>query len=264
MTACAPAHRRLPDRLCGPRRPLARRPLLLCAAAALLAAAIPSAAQAETQVQLDGRLSPVIREVPRQPPSMTLRMTARFIGDGPGFQPPILDHSVIRFPYGSRLNNRLFPHCDPALINRRGPDVCPSGSLIGRGYANVFADTERQRLTVRMFNGRDGKSIVFYFHGSNPARVDVAFAAPLRRLRGGMWNYVLNVPVPETLQVVAGIPIYVREFVSTVGATRRVNGRRLGFIEAWSCPPGGQAPVRGDFDFLESDPVGVRSWIRCG
>lgn len=58
----------------------------------------PQAAQAETQVQLDGRLSPVIREVPRQPPSMTLRMTARFIGDGPGFQPPILDHSVIRFP----------------------------------------------------------------------------------------------------------------------------------------------------------------------
>jgi hypothetical protein len=238
--------------------------LVWLAAAAVAVTAIPGAAQAETQVQLDGRLSPVIREVPRQPPAMTLRMTARFIGDGPGFQPPILDHSVIRFPYGSRLNNRLFPHCDPALINRRGPDVCPRGSLIGRGYANVFADTERQRLTVRLFNGRGGRSIVFYFHGTNPARVDVAFAAPLRRLRGGMWNYVLNVPVPETLQVVAGIPIYVREFVSTVGATRRVNGRRRGFIEAWSCPPGGQAPVRGDFDFLESAPVGVRSWIRCG
>ena len=115
-----------------------------------------------------------------------------------------------------------------------------------------------------MFNGRGGRSIVFYFHGTNPARVDTAFAASLRRRRGGMWNYILDVPVPETLQVVAGIPIYVAEFVSTVGATRRVNGRRRGFIEAWSCPPGGRAPVRGDFDFLESAPVGVRSWIRCG
>ena len=241
-----------------------RRLQLLGAAAALISVASAGSATADTQVQLNGRLSPVIREVPRQPPAMTLRMTALFTGDGPGFQPPILDYSVIRFPYGSRLNNRLFPHCEPALINRRGPDVCPKGSLIGRGYANVFADTERQRLTVRLFNGRGGKSIVFYFHGTNPARVDVAFAAPLRRLGGGMWNYILNVPVPETLQVVAGIPIYVREFVSTVGATRRVNGRRRGFIEAWSCPPGGQAPVRGDFDFLESAPVGVRSWIRCG
>jgi hypothetical protein len=254
--------------MCRLARVTARAPLrrLLLAAAALLAPAalLAAAAPAQTEVHLDGRLSPVIREVPRQPPAMTLRMTARFIGDGPGFQPPILDHSVIRFPYGSRLNNRLFPHCEPARINRRGPGVCPRGSLIGRGYANVFADTERQRLTVRLFNGRGGRSIVFYFHGTNPARVDVAFAAPLRRLRGGMWNYVLNVPVPETLQVVAGIPIYVAEFVSTVGATRRVNGRRRGFIEAWSCPPGGRAPVRGDFEFLESAPVGVRSWIRCG
>jgi hypothetical protein len=241
-----------------------RRLRQLGAAAALISLTSAGGAAADTRVELEGRLSPVIREVPRKPPAMTLRMTARFIGDGPGFQPPILDHSVIRFPYGSRLNNRLFPHCEPALINRRGPRVCPKGSLIGRGYANVLADTERQRLTVRMFNGRGGRSIVFYFHGTNPARVDVAFAAPLRRLRGGMWNYVLNVPVPETLQVVAGIPIYVREFVSTVGATRRVDGRQRGFIEAWSCPPGGQAPVRGDFDFLESAPVGVRSWIRCG
>jgi hypothetical protein len=238
--------------------------LLLTAAAAAAVTAAPAPAGAVVDVQLNGRLSPVIREVPRKPPSMKLRMTATFAGEGPGFQPPTLDHSVIRFPYGSRLNNHLFPHCDPAAINRRGPGVCPRGSLIGRGYANVFADTERQRLTVRLFNGRGGNSIVFYFHGTNPARVDTAFAAPLRRLRGGMWNYVLNVPVPETLQVVAGIPIYVREFVSTVGAERRVNGRRIGFIEAWSCPPGGQAPVRGDFEFLEDDPVGVRSWIRCG
>jgi hypothetical protein len=244
----------------------ARTRISLALAAALGATLMtaPAPAPAAVDVGLEGRLSPVIREVPRQPPSMTLRMTATFTGEDPGFQPPTLDHSVIRFPYGSRLNNKLFPHCDPAMINRRGPDVCPRASLIGRGHANVFADTERQRLTVRLFNGRGGKSIVFYFHGTNPARVDTAFAAPLRRLRGGMWNYVLSVPVPETLQVVAGIPIYVREFVSTVGAVRRVNGRRRGFIEAWSCPPGGQAPVRGDFEFLEDEPVGVRSWIRCG
>jgi hypothetical protein len=237
---------------------------ILLASISLIATTGAPSAAAETRVELGGRLTPVIREVPRTPPAMTLRMTARFIGDGPGFQPPILDHSVIRFPYGSRLNNRLFPHCEPARINRRGPGACPTGSLIGRGFAKVFADTERQRLTVRLFNGRGGRSIVFYFHGTNPARVDTAFAAPLRRLRGGRWNYVLNVPVPETLQVVAGIPIHVAEFVSTVGATRRVNGRGRGFIEAWSCPPGGQAPVRGDFDFLEGAPVGVSSWIRCG
>jgi hypothetical protein len=236
----------------------------LAAAAALAGVAAPEGAGAATEVRLDGRLSPVIREVPRRPPSMTLRMTAHFIGDGPGFQPPILDHSVIRFPFGSRLNNRLFPSCDPALINRRGPGACPAGSLIGKGHALVFADTERQRLTVRLFNGRRGRSVVFYFHGTNPARVDTAFAAPLRRKRGGRWNYVLSIPVPDTLQVVAGIPIYVSEFVSTVGATRVVRGRRRGFIEAWACPPGAQVPVRGDFEFLESGPAGVSSWIRCG
>jgi hypothetical protein len=239
------------------------RLVLVAAVAVLVVVTQPDGAGAATEVRLDGRLSPVIREVPKRPPSMTLKMTARFIGDGPGEQPPILDLSVIRFPFGSALNNRIFPSCDPALINRRGPEACPHGSLIGRGHALVFADTERQRLTVRLFNGRRGRSIVFYVHGTNPARVDSAFAAPLRRLRRGRWNYVLTVPVPETLQVVAGIPLYVAEFVSTVGATRRVRGRRRGFIEAWACPPGAQVPVRGDFEFLESAPARVSSWIRC-
>jgi hypothetical protein len=247
-----------------------RRPVPLASAAAAAACAgatlatVVASAPAATDVRLDGRLTPVIREVPRRPPPMTLTMTARFTGDGPGVEPPILDRSVIRFPFGSTLNNRLFPACEAALINRRGPEACPRGSLIGRGHALVFADTERQRLTVRLFNGRRGRSIVFYVHGTNPARVDTAFAAPLRRRHGGRWNYVLTIPVPGTLQVVAGIPLHVAEFVSTVGATRRVRGRRRGFIEAWACPPGAQVPVRGEFEFLQSTPVQVSSWIRCG
>lgn len=238
------------------------RPVLL-ALAGLLALAVPAAAQ--TKVDLDGRLSPLIREVPKRPPSMTLRMEAHFSGDKPPSNlPPILDRSVIHFPYGSALNSRLFPSCSPAVIERRGPRACPRLSRIGGGRAIGVGDDVVQRIRVTLYNGRRGRSIVFHLVGNNPLRINTAFHAPLKRLRGGRWNYRLTIPVPDSLQVVAGVELALKEFVSTVRASRRVRGRSRGYIEAWACPPGARVPVRGQFSFLDGAPVTVNSWIGCG
>jgi hypothetical protein len=49
-----------------------------------------------------------------------------------------------------------------------------------------------------------------------------------------------------------------------VQATRRVRGRRRGYIEAWACPPGARVPLRGHFFFINDTSVLVNSWIRCG
>jgi hypothetical protein len=237
-------------------------PSLFLALAGLLLLAAPAAAQ--TKVDLDGSLSPLIREVPKRPPSMTLRMEAHFSGDKPPSNlPPILDRSVIHFPYGSALNSRLFPSCAPAIIDRRGPRACPRLSRIGAGRAIGVGDDVVQRIRVTLYNGRGGRSVVFHLVGNNPLRINTAFNAPIVRLRGGRWNYRLTIPVPESLQVVAGVELALREFVSTVRATRRVRGRSRGYIEAWACPPGARVPLRGLFQFLDEAPVTVNSWIGC-
>lgn len=236
-------------------------PLVALGAALLAPGATASAA---TEVSFDGHVTPVIREVPKRALPMTLRIVLRMSGDEQNGLPPTLDRSVVHFPYGSALNGRLFPSCDPNTINRRGPRACPQGSLIGKGHAIGVGVDVRQRLAVLLFNGRGGRSVIFHLRGSNPLRVNTAFAAPLRRLRGGRWNFELTVPVPENLKVVAGVELSLVEFVSTVRATRRVRGRQRGYIEAWSCPPGARVPLRGNFFFINDTSVLVNSWIRCG
>lgn len=71
-------------------------------------------------------------------------------------------------------------------------------------------------------------------------------------------------PVPDNLQRVAGVDLAVREFVSRVGATRRVRGRRRGYIEAYACPPGALVPIDGRFSFLTSADVHTRAYLSCG
>jgi len=234
------------------------------AAASLALSAFAAPGLAATEVSFDGHVTPVIREVPKRPLSMTLRIVLRLSGDEQNGLAPTLDRSVVHFPYGSALNSRMFPSCDPNTINRRGPPACPAGSLIGRGHAIGVGVDVRQRLAVTLFNGRGGRSVIFHLRGSNPLRVNTAFAAPLRRLRGGRWNFELTVPVPDNLKVVAGVELSLVEFVSTVHATRRIGGRRRGYIEAWSCPPGARVPLRGNFFFINGTNVLVSSWIRCG
>lgn len=240
------------------------KPRLFLLVVAVVAATTSQAADAATRVDLRGSIAPVIREVPQRPAIVTLKVEAHFRSDDAGDLPAILDRSIVHFPYGSALNNRLFPSCRPAAINRRGTRACPRGSRIGGGHAIGVGDNVRQRLVVSFFNGPRGRSIIFHLRGNNPLRVNTAFEAPLNRLRGGRWNYRLTIPVPENLQVVAGVPLALEEFVSTVHASRRINGRRRGFIEAWACPPGARLPLRGSFAFLEGPPVLVDSWLGCG
>jgi hypothetical protein len=241
-----------------------RSALTSLALTALAVLALAATASGATEVSFDGHVTPVIREVPKRPLPMRLRIVLRLSGDEQNGLPPTLERSVVHFPYGSALNGRLFPSCDPNTINRRGPRACPPGSSVGRGHATGVGVDVRQRLAVELFNGRGGRSVIFHLRGSNPLRVNTAFTAPLRRLRGGRWNFELTVDVPENLKVVAGVELSLVEFVSTVHATRRVRGRRRGYIEAWSCPPGARVPLRGRFLFINDTSVLVNSWIRCG
>ena len=211
-----------------------------------------------------GGIGPVIRELPKRPIPATLELALNFSGDQPGGLPPILDRAVVSFPYGSQLNSRLFPGCAPNTIARRGPGACPAGSKVGSGHVDGVGDTVRQRLRLTLYNGPGGRSIVFHLRGTSPLRIDSAFAAPLRTLRGGRFNYRLTVDVPPSLQRIAGVDVAVEEFVTTVKASRRVGGRRRGYIETALCPPGAQVPLRGAFTFLQGPNVVTDSWIACG
>ena len=237
------------------------------AASALLA----GSAGAKTLVDLSGTATPAISAFTLKPQTLSLTIDARFASDVADELPGTVSKAVIYFPHGPRVNGRLFPSCDPARLRRlRGaPRACPQGSRLGGGSAlgasPQFGIGVRERLTVDLYNGKGGRSIIFFLRGLNPVLVSGMIVAPFAALRGGRWGYRLTMNVPQNLQEIApDIFASLLDFKVTTGGSVRVHGQRYGFIESLACPPGALVPVRGVFSFRGGDSTTTDSYIACG
>jgi hypothetical protein len=245
------------------------RRIALCAAMALLTACcITTAALAEgqTTVEIDSHVTPVIRAFTPNTTSATLAVNLTFSGEN-GTSAATLKQAILKFTYGAKVNGNLFPSCTAEKIRNHEP--CPTGSRIGSGSGlgtvGDGPDAVEEPIKIELYNGPKGKSIVFRILGDRPAVIDVPFDAPLKTLSGGAYNYQLTVDVPEILQRVAGLPISIKHLNVKVGASRKVKGKKRGWIEVLICPPKALVPISGDFSFVEgSNPFHVETYIHCG
>lgn len=249
------------------------RPSLAGLAGILIAAALAApgaAASARTLVSLSGVAAPAIDVFTLTPRTLSLTIDARFATDVPGELPATIAKAVVYFPHGPRVNGALFPWCDPAKLRRlRGATrACPAGSRLGGGTALGTSPQFSgviEHLKVEIYNGRGGRSLVFYLHGENPVLIGGMIVAPFVALHGGRWGYRLTMPVPQDLQEISsGIFASLLDFKVTTGGSVRVHGRRYGFIEALACPPGALVPVRGVFSFRGGGSASTDSYIACG
>lgn len=225
-------------------------------------ALVPSAL-AENHARLGGRITPVIRGLPKTPQPAALSLSLGFTGDD-GANASVLQRAVIQFPYGSQLNGKLFPSCDPKKLEAHGRSACPKGSRIGGGTAIGAAADIREKIQVTLYNGNRGKSIVFYLQGDNPVVLNVPWESPLQPFTSGMWNFKLTVDVPEILQRIVGLDVSIEDFSVKVDGARRVKGRKRGYIETLICPPGALVPIRGIFSFLDAPDLTKDSYLTCG
>jgi hypothetical protein len=245
------------------------RRIALCATAALLTAGCittTALADGQTTVDIDSHVTPVVRAFTPKTTSATLAVNLTFTGAN-GTSAATLKQAILKFTYGAHVNGNLFPSCSADKI--RNHQACPKGSRIGSGTGlgtvGEGPDAAQEPIELELYNGPKGKSIVFRILGEQPAPIDVPFDAPLKTLSGGTYNYELTVNVPEILQRVAGLPISIKFLNVKVGATRKVNGRKRGWIEVLICPPKALVPIAGDFSFVEgSDPFHVDTYIHCG
>lgn len=251
------------------RRGLAAAALAVCA---LLAAA--SSASAKTVVTIDGAVTPPISFFTVRPQILSLALDLRFASDVPEELPGTVASATILFPHGPRVNGALFPSCNPQrLLRGRGnPRACPPGSRIGAGTAlgtSPSFEGVNERLTVDLYNGPRGRSILMYLRGINPVSISGMINASFTPLKGGRWGYRLRLRVPENLQEI-GLDILASllRFETKVGGTVTVseNGRRVkrGYIEVLACPPGALVPVRGTFGFRDGSSATTDSYIACG
>jgi hypothetical protein len=240
------------------------------ALAGIVVLAIAGSAGAKTLVDISGTATPSISAFTLKPQTLSLTIDARFASDVAGELPGTVSKAVIYFPHGPRVNGGLFPSCDPQRLRRfRGASrACPHGSRLGGGTAfgtsPQFAGVN-EHLTVDLYNGKGGHSIIFFLHGENPVLIAGMIVAPFTALHGGRWGYRLTLNVPQGLQEIAsGIFASLLDFKVTTGGSVTVHGHRYGFIESLACPPGALVPVRGVFSFRGGDSTTTDSYIACG
>jgi hypothetical protein len=235
---------------------------------------LSGSAGAKTLVDISGSATPPISAFTLKPQTLSLTIDTSFSSDVAGELPGTVSKAVIFFPHGPRVNGRLFPSCDPNRLQRmRGnPRACPPGSRLGGGIAlgtSPQFEGVNEHAKVELYNGKGGRSLIFWIHGENPVLVSGMIVAPFQTLHGGRWGYKLTLDVPHGLQEIAtDIFVSLLDFRVTTGGSVRVRqgGRtvRYGYIEALACPPGALVPVRGIFSFRDGQTATSDSYIACG
>jgi hypothetical protein len=178
---------------------------------------VPAVAQApaQTSVTVEAKVTPNKAGTKRKPQGVTLSGTIRWQSQE-GIEPPIITAFDILIGKGGVYNGGQFAKCSEAVLNRRGPDACPRESIMGSATGAAFADTVITRPRVTIVNG-GAKRICFYTVLTNPARVRACVPGRITRLNGPKWQYRLKITVPEILQVVAGVPIALRDITFRAG-----------------------------------------------
>jgi hypothetical protein len=229
-----------------------------CAAATGLTVALAALAFAQDTVPIEIRVDAKV--VPNKAGSATHPQAVRieshaYITIPEGYEPPLVDTVDVWFPKGGLYNGHKYPKCSQNVLARRGPSACRKGSIMGRGRGKATADDVFTYPKIAVVNG--GRSKVFFYTVlTNPARVRMPVLGKLTK-PGGRWSYKLHVRVPHALQVVAGIPIVLRELHIKAGDPRK------DWIATTSCPRDGRWRYHVLITFTTGQTKTYDGSVRC-
>ncbi len=203
-------------------------------------------------------ISPARAGTKRKPKAAAITVTI----NSPTENPAATKEVDVYFGKGLEFNNRLFPSCSTATINRsQSIEGCPKGSIVGKGRARATGFTAGQKvpeeLTVTAVNGTSNQLHLFV-EGSNPVAIASPLTGRLSKARGP-YGYKLAVTIPENLRNVSPGVIYaaLSYFTVKVKATHTVRrGTRkvkVPYVTTVGCTRGGW-PFRADFRFDPNAP----------
>jgi hypothetical protein len=170
---------------------------------------------------------------------------------------PVVQTADVLFPKGSLYNGAKYAKCAQSVMERGSVKQCPPKSIMGTGSGTAYADTVLTTPKITVVNG--GGSKVFLFTVlTNPARVAKPVPGTITKM-SGKWAYKLHLVVPPSLQVVAGVPIALRDIKIAAGAKSYAKD----WLATTSCPSGGKWPFELTTGFAPDDagaPVGSATY----
>jgi hypothetical protein len=230
-------------------------PVVGIAALGVAVAAAPSGAQDPppvTTVTAKAKVTPDKPGTKKKPRGVKLKVDVHW--ETPGdVEKPVVQRATVMFPKGSLYNGAKFPKCSANTMSRKGINGCPKGSIMGKGSGVAFADTVLTYPKITVVNG--GKSSVFLWTVmTNPARVQAPVPGKITKA-SGKWAYKLELTVPQSLQIVAGVPIALRDFTVTAG--------KKDWLATTGCPEG-EWPFEGETFFDNGSSGKFASSVDCG
>lgn len=175
---------------------------------------------------VDAKVTPNKAGTKKRPQGVKLAVTARF--DIPeAYDPPLVDRVTVLFPKGGLYNGAEYPKCSETTLARKGVSGCPKGSIMGKGSGKAMADDVPTYPKVTIVNG-GAKRVYFYTVMTNPARVQAPVVGKITRM-SGQYSYKLQAQIPQSLQIVAGVPIVLHELT--------LSGGKGNWLATTYCPP---------------------------
>lgn len=206
--------------------------LIAVAAIAVVAVVATAVAQnPQTSVEVSATVSPNKAGTPKNPQGVKLSAKVKWTSEE-GIEPPVITAFDILIAKGGVYNGAKYPKCSAAVANRKGPSGCPAKSIMGTATGAAFADNVITRPKVTFING-GANDMCAYTVLQNPARVQTCVPVKIKKLGGDpKWGYRVTAQVPESLQIVAGVPIALRDLSFSVGGKSYAKD----FIATTSCP----------------------------
>lgn len=214
-----------------------RLPASIAAAVVVGAVAVaPAAAQAPTipttDFSVNVKVSPNNAGTPKKPTGVKISGQGQWSTEA-GFEPPVITGADILIGKGGVYNGGKYAKCSKATLNKKGPKGCPKKSIMGTATGDAWADTVVTHPDVVFVNG-GAKKMFFYTTLYHPTLVQEPIQVNIKKLTG-KWRYSAKLRVPESLQVVAGVPIALTKFNFKIGGKKYAKQ----YFATTSCPKGG-------------------------
>ena len=229
---------------------------VLALAAVEVAPTIAQDPGTNTTVKADTKVSPNKAGTKKKPQGVKLTFNATFTTPG-DVEHPIIQSGDAYIGKGGLYNGGKYKSCSQATISRGGPSACPKESIMGSGSGDALADTVHTVPKITVVNG-GAKKIWFWTVLQNPARVQAAVPATITKA-SGKWSYKVHFEVPQSLQIVAGIPITLNTLKLTIGGKSYAKD----WLATTSCPASKKWPYSFSADLSTGGSIKYDGTTPC-
>jgi hypothetical protein len=236
------------------------RKFLIPAVGALALVAVevaPTIAQdPPTKISATTTVSPNKAGTKKKPQGVKLDFKATYTTTG-DVEHPIIQGGTVYITKGALYNGGKYPKCSADTLAQGGPSACPAKSIMGSGSGHAHADDVITIPKITVVNG-GAKTIYFWTVLQNPARVQAAVPANITK-QTGKWAYKVTFKVPQSLQIVAGIPITLDDLHVTLGGKSWAKD----WLATTSCPSNHKWPYSSTWNLSTGGSISYDDSVAC-